>query len=79
MYTIKGRQLLTYGREDFPVYCAHEPLMELQDIKAHGASFVVIEPAQNRQAALQLHHLQGQVQNRGQILLTPRPQKTDAQ
>ena len=45
MYTIKGPQLLTYGREDFPVYCAHEPLMELQDIKAHGAPFVVIEPA----------------------------------
>jgi hypothetical protein len=45
MYTIKGPQLLTYGREDFPVYCAHEPLMELQDIKARGAPFVVIEPA----------------------------------
>jgi hypothetical protein len=45
MHTIKGPQLLTYGREDFPVHCAHEPLMELQDIKAHGAPFVVIEPA----------------------------------
>jgi hypothetical protein len=45
MYTIKGPQLLTYGREDFPVYCAHGPLMELQDIKARGAPFVVIEPA----------------------------------
>jgi hypothetical protein len=45
MYTIKGPQLLTYGREDFPVYCAHEPLMELQDIKAHGTPFVVVEPA----------------------------------
>ena len=45
MYTVKGPQLLTYGRENFPVYCAHEPLMELQDIKAHGAPFVVIEPA----------------------------------
>jgi hypothetical protein len=45
LLTIKGKQLLTYGREDFPVYCAHEPIMELQDIKAHGAPFVVIEPA----------------------------------
>ncbi|MGH7841802.1 MAG: hypothetical protein ACREQD_13310 [Candidatus Binataceae bacterium] len=45
LLTIKGEQLLTYGRKDFPVYCAHEPLMELQDIKAHGAPFVVVEPA----------------------------------
>jgi hypothetical protein len=43
--TLKGKQLLTYGRETFPVYCAHEPIMELQDIKANGAPFVVIEPA----------------------------------
>jgi hypothetical protein len=43
MYTVRGSQLLTYGREDFPVYCSHEPLMELQDIKSHGAPFVVIE------------------------------------
>jgi hypothetical protein len=43
--TLKGKQLLTYGRESFPVYCAHEPIMELQNIKAHGAPFVVIEPA----------------------------------
>jgi hypothetical protein len=41
---IKGKQLLTYGRADFPVYCSHEPIMELQDIKANGAPFVVIEP-----------------------------------
>lgn len=45
MLTLKGKQLLTYGRESFPVYCAHEPIMEKQDIEAHGAPFVVIEPA----------------------------------
>jgi hypothetical protein len=45
MLTLAGKQLLTYGRETFPVYCAHEPIMELQDIEAHGAPFVVIEPA----------------------------------
>jgi hypothetical protein len=45
MLTVKGEQLLTYGRESFPVYCSHEPMMELQDIKAHGAPFVVVEPA----------------------------------
>jgi hypothetical protein len=45
LLTLEGKQLLTYGRENFPVYCAHEPIMELQDIKAHGAPFMVVEPA----------------------------------
>lgn len=45
LLTLKGKQFLTYGRESFPVYCAHEPVMERQDIAAHGAPFVVIEPA----------------------------------
>ncbi len=45
MLTIKGKQFLTYGRDSFPVYCAHEPVMERQDIAAHGAPFVVVEPA----------------------------------
>jgi hypothetical protein len=43
--TVKGKQFLTYGRDSFPVYCAHEPVMERQDIEAHGAPFVVVEPA----------------------------------
>ncbi len=43
--TVKGKQLLTYGRDSFPVYCAHEPSMERQDITAHGTPFVVVEPA----------------------------------
>lgn len=42
--TLRKAQLLTYGRENFPVYCAHEPIMELQDILAHGAPLVVVEP-----------------------------------
>ncbi|MGH7931596.1 MAG: hypothetical protein ACREQN_00365 [Candidatus Binataceae bacterium] len=45
MLTLKGPQFLTYGRESFPVYCAHEPVMERQDINAHGAPFLVVEPA----------------------------------
>ncbi len=45
MLTLKGPQFLTYGRDSFPVYCAHEPVMERQDIAAHGAPFVVVEPA----------------------------------
>src|SRR5271156_4965115 len=45
LLTVKGKQFLTYGRDSFPVYCAHEPAMERQDIEAHGAPFVVVEPA----------------------------------
>src|ERR1700689_782659 len=32
LLTIEGKQFLTYGRDSFPVYCAHEPMMERQDI-----------------------------------------------
>jgi hypothetical protein len=45
LLTLEGKKLLTYGRENFPVYGAHEPIMELQDIKAHGTPFMVVEPA----------------------------------
>jgi hypothetical protein len=38
-------QRMTYGRSDFPVYCAHEAPMELVDIEHNGAPFVVVEPA----------------------------------
>ncbi len=43
--TLDTPQKLTYGRDSFPVYCAHEPPMELLDITTHGAPFVVVEPA----------------------------------
>ncbi len=43
--TIATPQRLTYHRPDFPVYCAHEPPMELVDIEKNGAPFVVVEPA----------------------------------
>ncbi len=43
--TLDTPQQLTYGRDSFPVYCAHEPPMELLDIKKNGAPFVVVEPA----------------------------------
>ena len=38
-------QRMTYGRSDFPVYCAHEAAMEEIDIERSGAPFVVVEPA----------------------------------
>ena len=43
--TLDTPQKLTYGRDSFPVYCAHELPMELLDIATHGAPFVVVEPA----------------------------------
>ncbi|MEM7540623.1 MAG: B12-binding domain-containing protein [Pseudomonadota bacterium] len=43
--TIKNAQPLTYGRKDFPVYCAHEYSMEKVDIERNGKPFVVVEPA----------------------------------
>jgi hypothetical protein len=44
-YTIKKPQRMTYGRPDFPVYCAHEPPMEMVDIEKNGHPFVVVEAA----------------------------------
>jgi len=44
-HTISKAQPLTYGRPDYPVYCAHEYSMEKLDIEANGAPFVVVEPA----------------------------------
>jgi hypothetical protein len=52
LLTVKGKQFLTHGRDSFQVYCAHEPMMERQDIEAHDEPFVVFEPAQARQRAL---------------------------
>jgi hypothetical protein len=43
---IKDPQRQTYGRKDFPVYCAHEAAMERVDIEANGRPFVVVEPAE---------------------------------
>lgn len=44
-HTIKDPQPLTYGRPDYPVYCAHEYAMERVDIEENGKPFVVVEPA----------------------------------
>ena len=39
-YTVEKPQRMTYNRADFPVYCAHEPPMELVDIEKNGKPFV---------------------------------------
>ena len=44
-HTIEKPQPLTYGRPDYPVYCAHEYAMERVDIEENGRPFVVVEPA----------------------------------
>lgn len=44
-HKIAKAQPLTFGRPDYPVYCAHEYSMEKIDIEANGAPFVVVEPA----------------------------------
>ena len=43
--TVEKPQRMTYNRANFPVYCAHEPPMEMVDIEKNGAPFVVVEPA----------------------------------
>jgi len=44
-YKVPGPSKMTYGRRDFPVYCAHEAAMEEIDIEKNGRPFVVVEPA----------------------------------
>lgn len=39
-------QPMTYGRTDYPVYCAHEYAMEKVDIEENGTPFMVVEPAE---------------------------------
>ncbi len=45
--TLNKAQRLTYGRDSFPVYCAHEPPMETLDIEKNGFPLVVVEPAED--------------------------------
>lgn len=44
-YKIEKAQVMTYGRTDYPVYCAHEAAMEIIDIEENGTPFIVVEPA----------------------------------
>ena len=66
--TVEKPQRMTYNRANFPVYCAHEPPMELVDIEKNGAPFVVVEPAEVLEATLFLHYLQRSQQNSGKVL-----------
>jgi hypothetical protein len=41
---VRGAGPLTYGREDFPVYCCHEPAMELSSILSTGIPLFLVDP-----------------------------------
>ena len=43
---VDSKSSLTWNREQLPVYCTHDPVMERVDIDAHGFPFVVIQPAE---------------------------------
>jgi hypothetical protein len=45
LYTIRNPHTMTFGRKDYPAYCAHEASMEELAIEADGAPFMVVEPA----------------------------------
>jgi hypothetical protein len=45
LYVIRNPHRTTYGRPNFPVYCAHEAPMERLDIEQHGSPMMVVEPA----------------------------------
>lgn len=47
LLTIRSASSMTYGREDFPVYCAHEALMEQLNIERDGRPLVVVEPSRD--------------------------------
>lgn len=43
---VEGPHPLTYGRDEIPVYCCHEPIMEIDSIRKTGAPLFVVEPAE---------------------------------
>jgi len=43
---LDGPSWLTYGRDELPVYCAHEPVMEKASIEETGAPMFIVEPSE---------------------------------
>lgn len=43
---LEGPHPLTYGRDEIPVYCAHEPIMETDSFEGTGVPLFVVEPAE---------------------------------
>ncbi|MFK7977272.1 MAG: hypothetical protein AB8C02_14145 [Halioglobus sp.] len=44
---VKGPGPLTYGREDLPVYCCHEPAMELVSALKTGVPLFIVDPPED--------------------------------
>ena len=43
---VRGPRPLTYGRDEIPVYCCHEPIMEMDSIARTGVPLFIVEPAE---------------------------------
>ena len=43
---VQGPHPLTYGRDELPVYCCHEPIMEMDSIARTGVPLFIVEPAE---------------------------------
>jgi hypothetical protein len=43
---IAGPTPLTYGRDELPIYCCHEPVMERASIEATGVPLFIVEPSE---------------------------------
>jgi hypothetical protein len=44
---VKGPGPLTYGRKDLPVYCCHEPAMEISSIRKNGVPIFIVDPPED--------------------------------
>lgn len=41
---VRGPSPLTYGRDDLPVYCCHEPAMEMSSVLRTGVPIFIVDP-----------------------------------
>ncbi len=44
-YVVPGPHPLTYGRDEIPVYCCHEPIMETTSFEGTGIPMFIVDPA----------------------------------
>lgn len=44
-YKVPGPHPLTYGRDEIPVYCCHEPVMETTSFEETGVPMFIVDPA----------------------------------
>jgi hypothetical protein len=43
---VQGPHPLTYGRDEIPVYCCHEPIMETDSFESTGVPLFIVDPAE---------------------------------